>query len=361
MPCLLARPGAIALAIAVGQHGDLTPGKSNARTRRDNCFFGKKNNISQVHNMPFRAGRHLKSRHKSRARRHAAGVIGRAWRKRKARRSRFRPTARKNYRGLRNLYKIVSDPKYNYKQLANVNVNSNTAWTSLNLSNMNQNLPPYDPTAPPGTTSPQYIVRELDSVQVRLKNIRIHMMLHVTPGQEAQRNQRYYVALLKTTNGIGSTLGISVPPPAAVFDSASVDTAAGSLLAPWEGFRVTQGPDGETLKSTTILKSWSGYLSPQGGDCMQNTQTVTATVPGTDITSTAGAGAGLNLNYTQDRPSQIFIKYTHKCMNALVKYESATSNKETNVKYALVALSMNSDTHQAYRINATCKVNFIDN
>lgn len=37
--------------------------------------------------MPFRAGFHSKYRHRGRARRHAAGVIGRAWRARKRRRS----------------------------------------------------------------------------------------------------------------------------------------------------------------------------------------------------------------------------------------------------------------------------------
>lgn len=37
--------------------------------------------------MPYRAGYHLKSRHRGRARRHASGVIGRAWRRRSQRRS----------------------------------------------------------------------------------------------------------------------------------------------------------------------------------------------------------------------------------------------------------------------------------
>lgn len=186
-----------------------------------------------------------------RSRTYSARKIQRAFRRRRPRRRTTlrRPSVKKNARAIRQLYKM-SDPKYNYFQLANVNVNSSTSWTELPLSGIRSNLPPFDPAAPPGTTSPQYLVRELDSVQVRLKNIRIHFTLHANAGREGQKMQKYWVALMKTTNGIGSALGISQPLPGEVFDSSSITPP--SLLAPWEGFRVTQGPNGEVLKSTTI-------------------------------------------------------------------------------------------------------------
>jgi len=294
----------------------------------------------------------------------AARRIQRAYRSRKSKRrsgvaKRRRPTVRKNAYAIRQLYKM-NDPKFQYAQLANVNVNSSLTWTELPLNAIQFNLPA--PTVPPAPGQMvQWMCREKDSVQVRLKNIRIHFFLSASPGRSSGRNQRYYVALVKTTNGIGSLSGITMPTPAEVFDTASIDTTAGSLLAPWEGFRLTQGPDSETLKSTTILKSWTGYLCPQGGDCQQNYSTVTAPVPGTDQSSTNAVAAGLNVNYTQDRPSQIHVKYTHKCLNALTTFGASTDSEPLNVKYFLVALGMNSDLGQWYNINATCKINYIDN
>lgn len=267
-----------------------------------------------------------------------------------------KPTVKKNAAAIRKLFKM-SDPKFKYAHLDNVLVNDSTQFTQLELTDIPASvLPSVDPL--------QYKYREADSSQVRIRNIRIHFTVHATP-RDSGKSQKVWVALVKTSNLIGDTAppatGIELPPVGAIWDLSG--DAAGPLnqLAPWELYRITQGPGSEALKSTKILKTWQAYIAPQGGDCAQNFDTVTAVPPGTDISSTGASPALTNVNYTQDRKSQHYFTYTHKCLNALVKYESATSTDATNVKYFLVALAEDSDPASGYRLNASCKINYYDN
>ena len=271
-----------------------------------------------------------------------------------------KPTAKKNAKAISKLYKM-SDPKFNYRMLNNHLVNSSTQFTQLELTNLAVSVPP-------ATDPKQFLYRESDSVQARIRNIRIRFSVHAEAGREGGKIQKVWVALVKTTNGIGSTTGIHMPDVAAVFDPTSIDTAAGNLLAPWEGYQLTQGNpatgpamSGPAFDSTTILKTWTCWLTPQGGDCNYNWETVTAAIPGPDITSSGAAPAGSNINYTADRVSSRYFTYTHNALNAVVKFQSATSDHPINVGYYLVALAQNSTLATGYRINATCKINFYDN
>lgn len=67
--------------------------------------------------MPFRSGYHYKHRHKKRARRHAAGVIGRAWRRRRARRGRNRINNQRYNRVTNKLVSRTLQGKRNSKTL----------------------------------------------------------------------------------------------------------------------------------------------------------------------------------------------------------------------------------------------------
>lgn len=275
---------------------------------------------------------------------------------RRGRRKLRKPTVKKNARAITQLFKM-SDPKYNLRLIANQLIDNNPGNASAPGSNTFAAICLNDIAAQ--GVLPEYMGREHDSVQVRLKNIRLHFYVHVSPGPEAGTSQRYYVALVKTTNGIGSGAGITMPLANSVFDGSSTAT---TLLAPWEGYRITQGAGADVLRSTTFLKVWTGILSPQGGDCAQNYQTMSATTPGDmEPSSTSAVAPGLNINYTQDRPSQKWIHYTHRCLNALTRFERATSTEPTNVKYFLVALSDNPDAGVGFRLNASCKINFVDN
>lgn len=282
----------------------------------------------------------------------AARKIQKAFRRKRRYKTHRRPTVKRNARAITQLFS-QSDPKYNLRIVANQLIDNNPG---------NATRPTFaaillnDLAASGGL--PEYTCRAHNDVQAHLKNIRLHFTVNVRQGVESDTSQRYYVALVKTTNAIGSAGGITMPLASDVFDATST---VGTLLAPWEGYRITQGAGSDILRSTTFLKVWTGYLSPQGGDCMQNYQTVTAVPPSTEPSSTSAVAAGLNVNYTQDRPSQKWFTYTHKCLNALVKFERSTSIDPMNVKYFLVALSDNPNLGVGFRLNASCKINFIDN
>lgn len=155
-------------------------------------------------------------------------------------------TVKKNARQIKKLWKNANDGKYNLRTFDNQLVASNSAWTSILLNDIKPYLP----------ATPGYKCREEDATQVRLRNIRIRFTVHAVPN-EANHLQKCYVALVKTFNAIGDAggviPGIQMPDPDLVFDGLSIP--AGNLLAPWEGFKLTQGSGSETLKTTTILKN----------------------------------------------------------------------------------------------------------
>jgi len=302
---------------------------------------------------------------------HSYGKIDKRHKKNKSKKSRGKtkgktktqPTAKKNARAIKKLFKM-SDPKYNYRMFNNELVADSTNWDILQLSNL-------APSVLPATDQRQFLYRESDSVQARIRNIRIRFSVHAVSGREGGKIQKCYVALVKTTNGIGSTTGIHMPDVSAVFDPNSIDVASGNQLAPWEGFRATQGTpatgptmSGPAIDSTTILKSWSCYLEPAGGDChyrWDSTNEPPAVGAVTETDSGPPVLGGSNLNYTSTRPSQRFFTYTHNALGAVIKFANASSPDAINVKYFLVALSGNAATSSGFRINATCKINFYDN
>lgn len=80
--------------------------------------------------MPYRSGYHSSHRHRGRARRHASGVIGRAWRRRKARRSGglVARTALANRRGIRRINRLVET-----KMIELPTATPGNVWTGQNM------------------------------------------------------------------------------------------------------------------------------------------------------------------------------------------------------------------------------------
>lgn len=265
----------------------------------------------------------------------------------------IKPTVKKNARQIKKLWKNANDGKYVLRTLDNTLVASSLGWTSILLNDINH----YQ------VATPGYKCREEDATQVRLRNIRIRFTVHAVPN-EAKHLQKCYVALVKTINsigdaGVGPPPGIKMPDPDLMFDGLS--TPAGNLLAPWEGFALTQGAGSETLKTTTILKRWTCYICPQGGLVSFKANTTGNDAAAGTIDTSAVVLPDDNTNYTQGRPSSRYFTYTHNCLQAKVKFENKTSDEPINVKYFLVALAMDSDLHHGFRLNASCKINFYDN
>lgn len=274
--------------------------------------------------------------------------------KRRGKIKKMRPTAKKNQRQIRKLWKTFA-PKYNLKQIDNVLVSDysvpGTGYQAFTLNDLDAHVAPAsDPN--------QYLYREADSTQARLRNIRIHFSMHASPGPEGGHLTKACVLLVKTTNNIGAVGGIQLPALDEIYDTNSF---AGEL-APWECFRNTQGVGSEVLQNTTILKKWSVWLEPQGGDCeVAGLTTNNASVPAAEAGTynSINTPAGQNVNYTSTRPSSRFFTYTHKCNNAMVKFASATSSNPINVKYVLVLIAGDTLGHGAgWRMNATIKTNF---
>lgn len=265
----------------------------------------------------------------------------------------IKPTVKKNARQITKLWKNANDGKYVLRTIDNSFIATNAGWTSILLNDIAH----YDP------ATPGYRCREEDATQVRLRNIRIRFTVHCNADTGA-RLQKVYVALMKTYNAIGDSgttptpPGIQMPDPDLMFDPVSI--GAGSLLAPWEGFALTQGAGSETMKTTTILKRWTCYIEPQGGYVSQNLTTANIGAGTGSIVDTPGSNT-LNLNYTSTRPSARYFTHTHPCLQAKVKFENKTSDEPINIKYYLVALAANGNTHEGYFLNASCKINFYDN
>lgn len=216
--------------------------------------------------------------------------------------------------------------------------------------------------------------REPDSLKCNIKNIRIHATLHVS-APEAGRTEKCLLMLVKTRNGVGSVGGITMPIVQQIYDGyagfGGVANAT-SLLAPWECFRNT-GPGGYGARFLNedvfkILWKKEVWLSPQQGEQAQNLRT-TGTNPaagtpetGTIVSSASPVPPAPLQNYTtnQVRHSNIRLNHTHNCMGANIEYTSNGSSDAVNVKYFLVALSGSYQTNMGFRLNAVCKINFVD-
>lgn len=323
-----------------------------------------------------RTGYLWSSRHRTRARRHGAGVIQRAWRRKKGtivykKKNHGRPTIRgktlpaKNARAIRKLL-ANQDPKFVLRSIYNKLIFTNLDWnTKLELTDI--------PSVAGIATPPNaYNYREDDAVEVHLKTIRVSFTVHAS-AVEGTDIQKYYVALVKTTNKTGATNGIELPTPQEVFDPSSCeyDNQPGqtSLLAPWQGFRKTQGDfTASTLENFTILKEWYGYVSPTMVHRPQHLQIDERQTGGPLPTAVSCVGDLDTTAYQPEEnltalgskmPNVITRRYTHKCMNAKLSYPNNTSTDCTNVKYFLVSLASGTEATTGYRLNACCKVNFV--
>lgn len=277
------------------------------------------------------------------------------------RRKRPRPSYSHKKPTVKSLNKAVSklfariDKKFMFTKVDNVLVAGAPA--------LNQEFNAYLLNQIPSSTNPAagllpWNRREDDSAECNLRNIRIHMTAHVSPSDinVAPRTKKVYIALIKTTNGVGSTAGITPPKVGDIFDPASYP-GPGGLLAQWECYRLANGLGSSNLDTTTILKYWSFYLAPQGGPTKINERTTGGPLPTATIT---GSSANGNMNYTQDRKSNKTIMYTHNCMNAKLQFADATTVTPLNVKYYLIALAQGTDVTVGWYLNAVIKTNFVD-
>ncbi len=298
----------------------------------------------------------------------ARNLLRRRLRRRYKRNRKIRPSVKSLARSVRKLYQR-DDKKFYYTHINNLLVTGGPALGQQFQGIFDLTAIPYAGSTDPNTGQPYpgYQAREPDSAQCNLRNIRIHMTLHASY-PTAYRNQKVFVALVKSRVGVGSAAGITCPLMTDVWDYTGA--GAGNLLALWELFRNTQAEGAELLDNDTfkILKQWTMYLQPQQGDMQQSLRTTTNTAapPGTDtgtIISLAPAvppALPANYNYAKTRPSEVLIKYTHKCLNAKLQFANTTTNQTSNVKYFLVMCGNGVDVARGFNINASIKTNFID-
>ncbi len=287
---------------------------------------------------------------------------------RRFKRRKFRPTVKSLQKQVKKLYQR-DDKKHVYTKIDNLLVTGGPAAGQAFQGIFQVSQIPYHGSTDPSTglAYPGYMTREEDSAMCNLRNIRIHMTLHASH-PEAYRNQKVYVALVKTRVGVGSAGGINVPLMTDIWDYTAAN--AGNLLAPWELFRNTQAEGAELLDDNTfkILKQWTMYLQPQQGQVAQSLRTSVSTnvPPGTDTGTIQTVAPPLlpnpavNYTYAKTRPSEVLIKYTYKCLGAKLVFPNTTSDQAINVRYYLVMVGNGTSTLRGFRINASIKTNFID-
>lgn len=297
-------------------------------------------------------------------RKRAARRIQRSYRRWKGKRRSLRlrrPTVKSLARSVKNLYKR-QDKKYFYLLDNNVAIFQRSAWHVLG------NGTPLNACPAVGTPGLQpYNAREQDSTTAHLRNIRIHLDVHagVNGRNTASREQKVFIALVKTSYGLGSAGGITLPPVDEVFDPASIPPVP-TQLAPWECFRTKSGPSSSIFSVFSMLKVWTFTLQPDGFLCstMQNTSGTSTDAPPAfgEIESTV-VGATVvnpNINYAKTHPSTRTIKYTHNCMNAKVEFADIGSATPINNQYYLVALGTSNAPINNYRVSASICTNFVD-
>lgn len=287
--------------------------------------------------------------------------------RRRAAARRRRPTVRSLANSVRRLYRR-DDKKYFYLADPDLPVDSTANWTQLGALQALNSCPAAD------AGLSVWNMREIDSVSCNLKTIRIHMLVekHLN-NLDRNRYCPYYIILLKTTNHIGSTGGITYPDLDEFFDP-QADPALGNRLSRFDTFRNTQGPGSETLTNTKVLKVWSGTLQSAGMLQQTNLETVgtSGDVPPAaagSIENDAGAGAPANCNFQARYPSKVLIKYTHKCNNAKVMFDAASGPNAMNPinnHYYLLAAAPRGATgpgvgaRDFYNVSTMIKINYVD-
>ena len=286
--------------------------------------------------------------------------------RRRAAARRRRPTVRGLARAVKTLFRR-DDKKFFYLADPDTPVQTVGNFTALGSATALNSCPASD------AGLAVWNMREVDSVSCNLKSIRIHMLVekHLN-SLDRNRYCPYWIALIKTTNHIGAAGGITYPDLDEVFDPAGAPTI-GNRLSRFMSFRTCQGPGSETLTNTKILKVWTGTLQSSGYQervalDTVGTSTDTPPNPGGTIVSDAGAGAPTNCNYTSTYPSKVLIKYTHRCNNAKVTFDSsqgATAMNPTNNHYYLLAAAPFGATsgvgaRDFYNVSSMIKINFVD-
>lgn len=301
----------------------------------------------------------------------AATRIQRAYRGRRryrrARRSNLRslrkkPTVKSLARAVRHLYQR-DDKKFFFLADPATPVWDNSTFTILGNATALNSCPAADSALPNAWNK-----REPFSTECNLRTIRIHMLIEKNLNTlDRFRYQPYWIALIKTTNKIG-TPTIECPTVGEVFDPAA-EPVAGNRLSRFDTFRTQEGPGSETLQTTKVLKVWSGVLQSPG--YLQPTQLLTvgtstdgAGQPNGLISNDAGAGAPANCNYQATYPCRRLIKYSHKCLGAKVKFDSATgpdAMNPINNHYYLVAMGTSQNQNRdLYNVSTMIKINFSD-
>lgn len=263
---------------------------------------------------------------------------------------------------LRSLTKKVSDRKFFYLEEAVTPVWNNGDFTPLCGGNALNACPPS------GTTGLlPYNCREVDSASCNLKNIKISINLtKLVNNSDRNRYCPYWIGLVKTTNQIGSVAGIAMPRLDDIFDPNALTTGLLSNVNRWDTYRTMEGPGSENLKSTKILWSTQGVLQSPGMLQPVSLDTATATAPGGGTTGTIqndpGVTAPENCNFQATYPSHVTIRHTHKCKNAVVKFDTVASGEPINNKYFLVALAKGSgaNNRDLYVCSSSIKTSYYD-
>lgn len=228
--------------------------------------------------MPYRAGYHSKYKHRTRARRHAAGVIGRAWRKRR-KPSNKRWTNKKLTVRVKRLLKMNAI-KHHYV-MSGPDLTNLGAPVVLSLTGIGA-----------GESSETH---EGNSIVLRSLSVRCRVSVENT-GTSANINKptRYNLMLVSSVLDTGLA---DVPTYASLFDTS---TAPSSFLVS-DCFRQLNS---ESLGKVKILKSVSGTLQPQQGII----ETVNPWVPG-----------------AASYPSFKYITFTIDMSRARINYRENTS------------------------------------
>lgn len=221
----------------------------------------------------FRAGNLRRSRHKTRARRHASGVIGRAWRKRRGRVM----TNRKLTSAVKQLRKqhaikahyVVGNAVYSSIPTPQV-----VALTGIGA----------------GEASNQH---EGDSIQLRSLTVKAYVSVSATGAvPDLPGPTRYNMMIVSSVMDVGLA---DVPSYSNIYDGAATHLPANMAL--FDGFRELNN---ETLYKVKILASKSFTLQPNQ-----------------ETTATQGTGPTY--------PSFKFIKFNMTLNRAKIEYRTGTS------------------------------------
>lgn len=184
----------------------------------------------------YRAGRLKRSRHKTRARRHASGVIARAWRKRRQRNTWSNKKLTRVTKQLRKMNAI----KQHYV-VGNALVTSIPAPQVIALTGIGAGESPNQ--------------HEGDKIQLRSLTVHAHVSIGEIAGvSDVDGPQRYNMMIVSSTLDVGIA---DIPSYANLFDGAA--TALPPNMALFDGFRELNN---ETLYKVKILASKSFTLQP---------------------------------------------------------------------------------------------------